>query len=89
LRSLPLSIRISSMSVVSRYYLGVAANWAVLVMWFLTKLPIFLFLFFPVWLFYALQACPDCNALFKKNRLNWWRFPSTTCLKCGRDLTKP
>jgi len=57
------------MSVVWRYYLGIAVGCIVLVMCLLTKLPIFFFLFFAVWLFYALQRCPDCKKLFKRNRL--------------------
>jgi len=74
------------MSVVFRYYLGILVGTLVVVMWFLTKLPVLLVLCIGIWLFYALQACPDCNKLFMKNRLSWWRLPSTTCLRCGRDL---
>ena len=77
------------MSVVWRYYLGIVAGAFAVLLWTLTKLPIFLSLFLIIWLFYVLQACPNCNAVFMRNRLSWWRFPSTTCLKCGRDLTKP
>jgi len=71
------------MSIVWRYYIGIAVGFIVVAMWLLTRLPVFLVLFFGVWLFYALLRCPNCKALFKRNRLSWWRLPSTTCLKCG------
>jgi hypothetical protein len=58
-------------------------------MFALTKLPIFLIAVFGIWIFYALLRCPNCKALFKRNRLSLWRLPSTTCLKCGHDLTQP
>jgi hypothetical protein len=77
------------MSVFWQYYLGIAVGWLVLMGYLLLKVPIFLVLLVGVWLFYTLLRCPDCKTLIKRNRLSWWRLPSTTCLKCGRDLTKP
>jgi hypothetical protein len=77
------------MSIVWRYYLGIVVGFLVVAMYALTKLPIFLILTLGIWLFYAFLRCPDCKTLFKRNRLSWWRLPSTTCLKCGRDLTQP
>ena len=77
------------MSIVWRYYLGILVGTLLLAFYSLTKLPILLVLAFGVWVFYALLRCPNCKTLYKKNRLSWWRFPSTTCLKCGHDLTQP
>ena len=77
------------MSVLWQYYLGIAVGTLVLIGFLLTKAPILLVPVLGVWLFYAFLRCPDCKTLIKRNRLNWWRFPATTCLNCGRDLTKP
>jgi hypothetical protein len=55
----------------------------------IAKVPILLVFVAGIWLFYATLRCPDCKTFIKRNRQNRWSFPATTCLKCGRDLTKP
>jgi hypothetical protein len=77
------------MSIVWRYYLGIVVGALLMAMYALIRLPIFVVAMFGAWIFYALLRCPNCNALFKRNRLSWCRLPATTCLKCGHDLTQP
>jgi hypothetical protein len=77
------------MAVLWQYYLGIAVATVVLVGFLITKTPILLIPVVGIWLYYATLRCPSCKMLIKANRKNWWRFPATTCLKCGRDLTKP
>jgi len=77
------------MAVLWQYYLGIAVGTLVVIGYLITKVPILLVFMLGIWLFYALLRCPDCKTLVKRNRRNWWRLPATTCLKCGRDLTKP
>jgi len=81
--------RHAPVSVLWQYYLGIAVGALLIIAFLLTKAPIFLVLAFATWLFYALLRCPECKSLIKRNRRSWWRFPATTCLKCGRDLTTP
>jgi hypothetical protein len=77
------------MAVLWQYYLGIAVGTVVLVGFLITKAPILLIPVAGIWLYYAMLRCPSCKMFIKANRMNWWRPPSTTCLKCGRDLTKP
>ena len=77
------------MGVLWQYYLGIAVGAVLMVGYAIVKAPILLIAFVPLWFFYATLKCPGCKTPLKANRLNWWRFPAKTCLKCGRDLTQP
>jgi hypothetical protein len=77
------------MAILWQYYLAIAVAMAVLVASWIAQAPLLLVIVAAIWFYYATLRCPLCKALIKTNRRNWWRFPERTCLKCGRDLTKP
>ena len=77
------------MAVLWQYYLGIAMGTLMIAGFALAKAPIFLVFAAGIWLFYATLRCPDCRTFLRSNRQHRWNFPATTCLKCGRDLTRP
>lgn len=77
------------MAVLWQYYLGIAVGSIAVIGFLVARAPVLLVIVGGIWLFYTTLRCPNCKTLIRRNRVNRWTFPARTCLKCGRDLTKP